>query len=41
VAAEPDNDVLKTEELAELLREIRERVRAHPGGERGGARSPI
>jgi hypothetical protein len=25
VAAEPDNDVLKTEELAELLREIRER----------------
>jgi len=31
VAAEPNNDALKTEELAELVREIRERVRArHP-----------
>lgn len=31
MAPEPSNDVLKTEELAELLREIRERVRArHP-----------
>jgi len=31
VAPETNNDVLKTEELAELLREIRERVRArHP-----------
>ena len=31
MAPEPGNDILKTEELAELLREIRERVRArHP-----------
>jgi len=31
VAAEQNNDALKTEELAELVREIRERVRArHP-----------
>jgi O-antigen chain-terminating methyltransferase len=42
VAAEPDNDVLKTEELAELLREIRERVRArHPEAANGAAAAPV
>ncbi len=42
MAAEPSNDALKTEELAELLREIRERVRArHPEGVNGAALSPV
>jgi 2-polyprenyl-3-methyl-5-hydroxy-6-metoxy-1,4-benzoquinol methylase len=37
VAAEPNNDALKTEELAELVREIQERVRArHPTPSDGG-----
>jgi len=38
VAPEPNNDSLKTEELAELVRAIRERVRArHPSASEGGA----
>jgi len=42
VAPEPNNDVLKTEELAELLREIRERVRArHPEATDGTSLSPV
>ena len=36
MALEPNNDALKTEELAELVREIRERVRArYPSGPEG------
>ena len=42
MAPEPDNDVLKTEELAELLREIRERVRArHPEAVDGAVLAPV
>lgn len=42
MAPEPNSDVLKTEELAELLREIRERVRArHPEGVNGASQSPV
>jgi O-antigen chain-terminating methyltransferase len=42
VAPEPNNDVLKTEELAELLREIRERVRArHPEAANGVSPAPV
>jgi len=41
VAAEPNNDVLKTEELAELLREIRERVRARHPEAADGAGLPV
>lgn len=42
MAPEPSNDALKTEELAELLREIRERVRArHPEAVNGAALSPV
>lgn len=42
MAPEPNNDVLKTEELAELLREIRERVRArHPEAVDGAALAPV
>ena len=39
---EPNNDALKTEELAELLREIRERVRArHPEASDSGTLAPV
>jgi 2-polyprenyl-3-methyl-5-hydroxy-6-metoxy-1,4-benzoquinol methylase len=42
VALDPGNDTLKTEELAELLREIRERVRArHPEASDGAGLSPV
>jgi len=42
VAPETNNDVLKTEELAELLREIRERVRArHPEAGDGAGLTPV
>ena len=41
MAAEPNNDVLKTEELAELLREIRERVRARHPEAADGAGLPV
>jgi O-antigen chain-terminating methyltransferase len=42
VAPEANNDVLKTEELAELLREIRERVRArHPEAGDGAGLTPV
>jgi len=42
VAPEPSDDILKTEELAELLREIRERVRArHPEAVNGAVLPPV
>ena len=42
MAPETNNDVLKTEELAELLREIRERVRArHPEAGDGAGLTPV
>jgi O-antigen chain-terminating methyltransferase len=42
VAPESSDDILKTEELAELLREIRERVRArHPEAVNGAAFAPV
>ena len=41
MAAESNNDVLKTEELAELLREIRERVRARHPEAADGAGLPV
>jgi 2-polyprenyl-3-methyl-5-hydroxy-6-metoxy-1,4-benzoquinol methylase len=42
VAPEPSNDALKTEELTELLREIRERVRArHPEASDGAGQAPV
>ncbi|HXI43795.1 MAG TPA: hypothetical protein VNH83_27685, partial [Bryobacteraceae bacterium] len=42
MAPDPNSDALKTEELAELLREIRERVRArHPEAANGVGLSPV
>ena len=42
MAPEANNDILKTEELAELLREIRERVRArHPEAADGAGLTPV